>query len=84
MYLYTMETLNARTVPLLGKAIRQLRAQRNMTQAELADSAGVSRVWLNQLESGHRDNAELSAVLCVLEALGVTLAVRVSEGGAHD
>ena len=78
-YVDIMNHLNARTVPLLGKAVRQLRSARAITQGELAERAGVSRTWLNQLESGTRRNAELTSVLGVLDVLGARLTITIDE-----
>ena len=37
---------------LLGAALRTLRQRRGLTQAEAADSVGIQRTYLSQLESG--------------------------------
>lgn len=78
-YVDNMDHLNARTVALLGKAVRQLRAARSLTQGELAQRAGVSRTWLSQLESGDRRNVELASVLGVLDVLGARLTITVDK-----
>ena len=78
-YVDIMEQLNARTVPLLGKGVRQLRSARSLTQGEVAVRARVSRTWLSQLESGTRLNAELAAVMRVLEVLGARLTLTIEE-----
>jgi transcriptional regulator with XRE-family HTH domain len=59
--------------------VRQLRSAQALTQGELAERAGVSRTWLNQLESGARRNVELASVIGVLDALGARLTVTVDE-----
>lgn len=46
--------------------------RRGMTQAQLAERAGVSRQWIVQFEKG-KTHAELIAFLRVLEALEVEL-----------
>ncbi|MEM1288258.1 MAG: helix-turn-helix domain-containing protein [Pseudomonadota bacterium] len=38
----------------LGERLRELRAQRGVTQAEMADGLGVSSAYLSALEHGHR------------------------------
>ena len=58
----------------LGRVVRELRRGKNMTQADLADQAGVSRGYLVRLEQGH-PRAELSTVVTVLRALGARLMV---------
>ena len=57
----------------IGQAIRAERTVQNMTQAELAAKAGVSRRWLSETERGH-PTAELGLVLAVFRRLGFDLA----------
>jgi transcriptional regulator with XRE-family HTH domain len=70
------EFLPARSMTRIGQSVRLLRTRRGLTQEELAASAGVSRTWLNQLENGAKDNAELGALLAVLNALDASLLIR--------
>lgn len=56
-----------------GAIIRARRIARGLSQQTLADTAGVSRKFLIDLEAGH-DRAELGKTLAVLAALGLTLA----------
>jgi transcriptional regulator with XRE-family HTH domain len=51
----------------LGARIERLRLQRNQTQADLADAAGVGTATLQRLETGA--NANLTTVIQVLRAL---------------
>jgi transcriptional regulator with XRE-family HTH domain len=53
----------------LGKEIRALRSERNMTQARMARLAGMTRNNVSKLENGQA--ADLAEVLNILEALGV-------------
>lgn len=53
----------------LGAAVRDARTAAQLTQAELAERAGVSREWLIGLERGTRPRAELTKILGVLSAL---------------
>jgi transcriptional regulator with XRE-family HTH domain len=53
----------------LGERMRALRLRRNLTQAEVASSAGVARRSLFQLEGGH--GSSLETLVRVLKALGV-------------
>ena len=62
------------TVGQLGMEIRRLRLAAGLTQAELAERAGVSRRWVGQVERGHL-RAEADKVMRVVRALG--LAVRL-------
>ena len=65
------------TVGQLGMEIRRLRLAAGLTQAELADRAGVSRRWVGQVERGHL-RAEADKLMRVVRALG--LAVRLEPG----
>lgn len=68
--------LLARSLPRLGEAIRQLRTERDLTQAELADRAGVSRVWIGYVEQGTSKNVSMRLVMRVLDELDASLMVR--------
>lgn len=65
----------ARTPAQLGAAIRGARQQAGLTQAELAERAGVSRRWLLMLENGKAPGAELAKVMRTLEVLGLGMTV---------
>lgn len=69
-----------RTVAGIGHEVHNLRRSQNLTQAELARQAGVSRDWLIRLEQGHH-RLEVGKVLDVIHVLGyeVTLTVRDTE-----
>ena len=60
----------------LGAAVRDARTGAQLTQAQLAEMAGVSREWLIGLERGARPRAELTKVLDVLAALDLPLGVQ--------
>lgn len=57
------------TLRELGGRIAQLRLDRNLTQQQLADEAGISRHTLLRLEDGH--GVTLSALVRVLRALNL-------------
>lgn len=61
-----------RTPKDFGAAIRARRRLLGWRQAELAKRVGVSRLWVNQVESG-KPGAGLGLVLRTLGALGLTL-----------
>src|SRR5699024_9146779 len=67
---------NVRSLPRLGTAVRMLRMQRGLTQAELARLAEVSRQWLIKLEAGKTAGLEIGLVLHVLDALDASLIIR--------
>ena len=56
----------------IGDAIRTRRLELGWTQSDLATSAGVSRLWVNEVEAG-KPRAELGKFLVVLEALHLDL-----------
>lgn len=58
----------------LGRAIRGRRRDRDMTQAQLADAAGVSAKWLSEVENG-KPTAEIGKIMGVLGCLGSTLMI---------
>jgi transcriptional regulator with XRE-family HTH domain len=58
--------------PALGKAIRQLRQERDMTQEALAHAAGVTVSHLSTIERGH-SNPTWATVKGLAAALGVTM-----------
>lgn len=63
----------------LGAAVRDARTAANLTQAELAERAEVSREWLIGLERGNRPRAELTKILGVLAALDQPLLLGYEE-----
>jgi HTH-type transcriptional regulator/antitoxin HipB len=69
----------------LGLFVRDRRQNLDMTQAELAAAANVSRRWLTSLESG-KPTAEIGLVLRTLDALGLVLDAELErrESGARD
>ncbi len=54
----------------IGSRIERLRLERNITQAELAREAGISRRTLVRLEQGE-DGVSAATLLRVLRALGL-------------
>jgi len=59
----------------LGRRLRRLRVSRQLTQAALAERAGVSRVWVQKLELGAGGMPSLSTLEQLARALGVQLRV---------
>ncbi len=58
----------------LAAVVRKLRQDQRMTQAALAQAAGVGREWIIHLEKG-RTTLELGMVLRTLRTLGVGLRI---------
>lgn len=59
--------------PALGKAIRQLRDKRGMTQEALAHAAGVTVGHLSMIERGH-SNPTWGTVKGIVKALEISMA----------
>ena len=59
-----------RTQRRLMMRIKELRAERELSQEELADRAGISRQYLSRLEIGRHDPS-LSTLVKLAKALGV-------------
>jgi transcriptional regulator with XRE-family HTH domain len=56
----------------LGEKIQRLRAERGLTQQELADRAGVSQAIISRLESKARHNVNADVLKGLAKALGCT------------
>ncbi len=65
-----------------GQAVRRLRLQRGMTQAELAERLGLARTSVTNLEKGQQ-NPPLSLLPDMAAALGVN-AVELVAAAAQD
>lgn len=58
------------TAASVGPAIRQYREQAGLTQAQLAEMAGLNRTYLSELERG-KETEQFRRILRVLKLLGV-------------
>ena len=58
----------------MNNNLAAIRKQNGLTQTALAKKAGVSRVIINQLETGARDVTTSKTMLKLARALGVTIA----------
>jgi len=67
---------NARSIPRLATTVATLRLERGLTQARLAEQAGVSRQWLNALENGRTQGLEVGRLMRVLDVLDASLMIR--------
>jgi len=63
------EMTDAAVLAELGDRLSRLRLQRNLTQAQLAREAGVSKRTLIRLESG--DSSQVTNLIRVVRALGL-------------
>lgn len=67
-------TWTVRSTEDLGHAVSEIRRARGMTQNELAEQGGLTRVWLAQLETG-RTTPVLDHLLRLLRRLGATVTI---------
>lgn len=70
-------SMTIRSIRDLAGVVRGRRSDLGISQADLAERAGVSRKWVYEFESG-KPAAEVSLLLRVLDALGLTLEVAPS------
>lgn len=70
------------TVQALSSALRGHRLAQGLTQGEIAASAGVSRKFVSDVESG-KDTVEVGKLLALIGALGLTLDLTPIGAGSH-
>jgi transcriptional regulator with XRE-family HTH domain len=58
----------------LGDAIRHYRTAAGLTQAQLAEMAGLQRSYLSELESG-KETEQLKRILRIFRQLGVRMTI---------
>ncbi|MBN3857628.1 helix-turn-helix domain-containing protein [Paraburkholderia sp. Ac-20340] len=58
----------------MGQAVAQRRAELDLTQAQLAKLAGLSRLTINQLESGKLKDLGINKLITLMSVLGLELA----------
>jgi HTH-type transcriptional regulator/antitoxin HipB len=68
----------------LGHALREVRKQRGLTQAQLAAKASVSRAFVIALENGTTPRSEMMRVLRVIRALGLRIALEDDDSPGFD
>lgn len=61
------------TLAEVGQALQQARLQKRLSQAELAQLTGVSRVTLSRMETAAKGDMSLGALLRLAGALGYEL-----------
>lgn len=54
-----------------GQKLRQLREQRKLTQAQMAEAVGVSAAYLSALEHGKRGRPSWHLVQSIIQHLGI-------------
>ena len=67
-----------RRVNEIGAAVRAVRKERRLRQDDAAGSAGVSHVFLRDLEHG-KENVQFGLVLQVLDELGIRMELEVPD-----
>ena len=60
---------NELRIDLLGKAIKQARQERNLTQEQLGELVGVQKAQISKIENSVK-NARFETILKVFDALG--------------
>ena len=77
-----MHTLCMQSTKRLAAQIAELRGARGMTQAALADRAGLTRIYVQKIEAGER-TPSLDALERIAKALRARLVVNLEpRGGA--
>jgi transcriptional regulator with XRE-family HTH domain len=62
----------------IGRAIAGVRAERGLTQAQLAEELGIDRAYLARLESG-ADQLVLERAILALRRMGATVTVSLPD-----
>lgn len=57
----------------IGQKIKKLREEKKLTQADLADTCGISRVTLGKIEQGKLGNTSVKTLDLVLAKLGLEI-----------
>ena len=60
----------------IGRAIREERKRRKLTQGEVAAAAGIARATLSQIENGSIREIGIRKLIRVLDGLDLELSVR--------
>ena len=68
---------------IIGERLRSYRNQKNWSQEQLAESAGLHSTYIGQLERGEK-NATIESISKVAAALGVSLSTLFENISAYD
>jgi transcriptional regulator with XRE-family HTH domain len=66
----------------IGKKLRELRVERNLTLEQVAEAASLSKSYLSQLENDH-SNPSLNSLRAVMDVYGLPLAVLFEYSDTH-
>ncbi|MEO1942648.1 MAG: helix-turn-helix transcriptional regulator [Campylobacterales bacterium] len=59
----------------VGKIVRQLREENDLTQEELAEMSGVGKVVISRLENGNTRQVSIHSFAKILDTLGYKMRV---------
>lgn len=76
--------MKMRNVTEVGGLIQQRRTDLELTQAQVAGRANVSRDWIVSIENGRRLTVDFERLLRTLDVLGLTIEITVAEGHQSD
>jgi transcriptional regulator with XRE-family HTH domain len=65
----------------LGRAVRAIRAERGISQVQLAEATGFRQSWISNVEHGRR-NPSWSNVVRLAEGLGVPTSTLIARAEA--
>ncbi len=68
----------------IGYAIKDARAESGLTQAQLAEAAGISKRCLWSLELGQNPGVQLDKLLAVFRVLGLDLQIVTGEAPSDE
>lgn len=66
------------------EALTEVRAARCWSQRDLADRMGTSQSWVCQVETGDHADPQLSTIVRMAKALGVTAALTIYDPHTGD
>lgn len=69
--------------------MKELRARQNMTQEQMAETMGVSRITIARIEAGNTTDIKMGFVLRLMEKFGISLdeavqMLNIQKAGAND
>lgn len=67
----------------IGREVRKHRQARGLTQAQLADMAGLSRITVNQLENEAVEDIGVRKIEAILDLLGISVSTGTKSGLRH-
>jgi HTH-type transcriptional regulator/antitoxin HipB len=67
--------LMTRSPKEIGAALRRIRLERNMTQSEVAEKAGLRQAVISNIENGH-EGTKITTLYAVLAALNLEFMLR--------